>query len=74
MFMKSATRMPGRDILSQPEVAGLKKHEEDIIFLVNPETEEYTQVRPDRDYTLEPGTEFDVAPRTDRGTKGAEGS
>ena len=74
MFLKSATRMPGRDILSQPEVAGLKKHEEDIIFLVNPETEEYTQVRPDRDYTLEPGTEFDVAPRTDRGTKGAEGS
>ena len=59
--------VPGREILQLPDVAQRKQHEEDVVFLVDPETDEYTQVRPDRQYDVKPGTALDVAPRTDRG-------
>jgi len=60
-------RVPGTEILDRQDVQERKRHEDDVVYLIDPDTDEYTQVRSGQFYDVKPGTEVDVAPRTDRG-------
>ena len=69
MLKFDVQKVPGREILQLPDVTRRKQHHEDVVFLVDPDTDEYALVRPDRYYDVKPGTSLDVAPRTDRGDR-----
>lgn len=62
-------QVPGTELLARPDVQERMQHEDDVVYVVDPETDEYTHVRPGGTYHVKPQTEIDVAPRTDRGVR-----
>jgi hypothetical protein len=67
MGFGTAQRMPGRAIIEEAGRRGLVVEKDDSVFLINPKLDEYTLIRRDQDYEVEPGMGLDVVPRSDRG-------